>query len=818
MITRNKIKSPLHQLALVLIGLVCFTSCVIDETDHYLPSTSKHIGFSAGKNNSKSATGSRAMLGNNTPTLHLQATEGEQSLDVVTTDGINVRKGTASPTTRGTQTFTTGAWDYRVVAYYYPESGSPMNFFLQHQEGIEINSDSGEYATNYYWPGMGEMEFFAVAPSSISLPTTPTKNPTITYTIPNNVAQQQDVMVAHPAVVDCTEEQPAVGLQFDHLLAAVQFKAGSIFATTINSLSIEGVQGGTITMTYNGTDWNYVASSANVTYPLIYDNGGTPNINTEGITEGAFITGNDNGMTLLVMPQTLDADAKVNVTYTNNITNQPTTREIPLTGHSWEAGKTTTYVLNIDFETFSIELPAPPDADAHYVRVDMDYDLSGINDYVNKLNQHLPAGSKVVIESINAKAYWEEDLSGSTRNGIFLKNYSDLTEMQKQGYFTDELWEVRYSVNSSGNKTYTVGSDDGPELVNANILGTSTLTLANGSVGKISLFLDENNGTKDRIGILEVTVKIRNVADPVSIGVGRFKQLCPSWNSNGLGGERFEDDTAYPYGFSYNRKVIYTDPDLKDKTKWDDFNGWEKLFLILRLIFTGSITNEVLPDMSGADAAVGFVTIEKLQDMDMVKSIILDYGALNDIEHVANTSDDGLANTRALYNFTGNTDIAELEKQLDETLSKWTKTEESASSNPKDYAAYIALTRNRMREFHTYIRGDGADTIRKAILHKVGEPESSGTVNETGADIIEWYLPSHSEAQTLKETGTGSESTPISPLHGTYWSSTSGSDPDPELGSNGFAYSYTYTDNSYTNYNAEQQRTDTLKVRAVRKK
>ena len=817
MITRNKIKSPLYQLALVLIGLVCFTSCVIDDTDDYIYTTSKHIGFSAGKNNSKSTSGSRAMLGDNTPTLHLQATEGEQSLDVVTTDGINVRKGTESPATRGTQTFTTGAWDYRVVAYYYPESGSPMNFFLQHQEGIEINSDSGEYATNYYWPSMGEMEFFAVAPSSIALPTTPAKNPTITYTIPNNVAQQQDIMVAHPAMVDCTEEQPAVGLQFDHLLAAVQFKAGSIFATTINSLTISGVQGGTITMTYNGTDWDYEASSANVTYPLIFDNGGTPNINTEGITEGAYITGNDNGMTLLVMPQTLDADAKVNVTYTNNITNQPTTREIPLTGHSWEAGCTTTYILNIDFESFSIEIPTPPDADAHYVRVDMNYDLSGINDYVNKLNEHLPAGSKVQIESINAKAYWEEDLSGSTRNGIFLKNYDNLTEMQKQGYFTDELWEVRYSVDDDGNKTYTVGNENGPALVNANILGSSTLTLANGSSGKISLFLDENNGTKDRIGILEVTVKIRNVADPVSIGVGRFKQLCPSWNDEEVGVERFEDAESHPFGFSYNRVVKYTNTTAETlENIFTDNNGWNDILGYLYyfyLYITGAIEEDVIPDIEGM--AEGFITTTEYGGF--TKTITINYGALNDIEHLTNMSE-GLANTRALYNFTGNTDIAEFEKQLDSTLDDWPKTEEVAGSNPEDYAAYIALTRNRMREFNTYVSGDGeTEVIRKAILHKVGEPESSGTVNETGADIIEWYLPSVTEAQTLKETGTGSESTPISPLQGTYWSSTAGSNP-PAGNGHGLAYSYSYSNNSYTNYNDQQERTEELKVRAVRKR
>ncbi|MBO5903460.1 MAG: fimbrillin family protein [Tidjanibacter sp.] len=812
--TRNKIKSPLYQLALVLIGLVCFTSCVIDETDNYLPSTSKRIGFSASEVKSKSATGSRAMLSDNTPTLHLQATEGEQSLDVVTTDGINVCKGTASPATRGTQTFTTGAWDYRVVAYFYPESGNPMNFFLRHKEGIVINSDSGEYATDYYWPSMGEMEFFAVAPSSIDLPILPTKTPTISYTITNNIAKQQDVMVAHPAVVDCTEEQPAVGLQFDHLLAAVQFKVGKMLAVRINSLSISGVKGGTINMTYNpNTDsWNYSGGS-NTTYNIITTTYGTPNIDTYGMTEGSYITSNDNGMTMLVMPQSLNG-ATVNISYTEQLTQTTHTISIPLSG-TWEAGKTTTYILNIEAETLQITIPTPPDADAHYVRVDMPYSLKGLDAYL--------AEKGFTISNITARTEWLDfGNSSADKRDIFIK--TSLTEMQSQGYFTDELWEVTYSVGSDGSKRYTVGSEAGPELTNSELLGKSTQQIANDSRGTIYLFLDENNGTTDRIGKLELTATIRGNGSSrtITLATGTFKQLCPSWNSNGLGVERFEDDTAHPYGFSYNRKVIYTNPDLEGKTEWDDFSFLEKLFLILRLLFTGSITNEVLPDMSGADAAVGFVTIEKLQDMDMVKSITLDYGALNDVHNHAGKEYDGLANTTALYNYTGAIDLTGLEPKLDTAMVQDQNWEKNILIENEDdyagyYAAFEALTRNRMRELRTTITtSEGSEIITKTILHKENEGNGIGGINETGADIIEWYLPSIGEAKTLKETGTGSENTPISPLHGTYWSSTSGS--DPESGSNGFAYSYTYTDNSYTNYNAQQDRTSELKVRAVRKR
>lgn len=801
MITRNKIKSPLYQLALVLIGLVCFTSCVIDETDNYLPSTSKRIGFSAGEAKSKSATGSRAMLGDNTPTLHLQATEGEQSLDVVTTDGINVRKGTASPATRGTQTFTTGAWDYRVVAYYYPESGSPMNFFLQHQEGIEINSDSGEYATNYYWPGMGEMEFFAVAPSSIALPTTPAKNPTITYTIPNNVAQQQDVMVAHPAVVDCTEEQPAVGLQFDHLLAAVQFKAGKMLAVRINSLSISGVKGGTINMTYNpSTDsWNYSGGS-NTTYNIITTTDGTPSIDTYGMTEGSYITSNDNGMTMLVMPQSLNG-ATVNISYTEQLTQTTHTISIPLSG-TWEAGKTTTYVLNIEAETLHITIPTPPDADAHYVRVDMPYDLSGLKDFVENKG--------FTLSAVTATAVWlDEGDSSADKRHIGIK--TELTEKQAEGYFTDQEWTT----------TINNGTEVGPKLTNSNLLGNTTTQVENNSSGTFYLFLDENNGTVDRIGKLTLTATISGggTSRPITIASGEFKQLCPSWNNSGLGVERFEESNLYTYGFFYNRSVVYTNTRAEGYLNLD---GWLQAIARFLMWLFGLSSDTALPDID-EDIAPGFVIMDKETDsfgQDIVKSITINYGALNKVDSIAN-SDNGLINTNNLYDFTGNTDITELETQLDDALlSKggWTKVPDD-SANPEYYAAYMALTRNRMREHKTVITVTGQDpqTIVKAILHRENEGNGTNGVNESGAEIIEWYLPSLSEAQTLKETGTGSESTPISPLHGTYWSSTAGDNP-PAGDGHGFAASYSYANNSYTNYNAQQQRTEELKVRAVRKR
>ena len=122
-----------------------------------------------------------------------------------------------------------------------------------------------------------------------------------------------------------------------------------------------------------------------------------------------------------------------------------------------------------------------------------------------------------------------------------------------------------------------------------------------------------------------------------------------------------------------------------------------------------------------------------------------------------------------------------------------------------------------MREYKTVITTkDGSSEVISAILHREGEGGTDNKGNESGSVIVEWYLPSYEEFLTLKETGTGIETTPISPLNGTYWSSTA--TDDPASGTNGYAYSYTYSNNVYSTYKSNQDRTNELKVRAVRKK
>lgn len=722
-------------------------------------------------------------------------------LSMTVVDGIETPKSHL-PATKGAQVSQKEQLTaFDVVSYFYADEAAEDGAFVFE----DIVSDGVNTTKTYYWPSFGEMNFIATYPAGMfgedgikSIADAYGHLQSFSYTIPETVANQQDIMIAVTNDVDCTEGAP-VPLQFKHLLAAVQFKVGDMMLIKINSLSINGVKGGDVTIQYGENGWSY-NSSTTTKYDVIYSTNNEPNFDTSGLPTGSYIAGNDNGLTMFVMPQELGGAQSITINYTELATGEPESKTIKFEGnlaHSWQAGKTTTYVLNIG-TTVDIEIPTPPDADAHYVRVDMPYNFTQL--------------AQKGFKNFKATAYWENDGNNdasSDKQDITLN--TSLSETQIKGFFTDEQRKLEYEVVEGGYKVsgsnVVVSELPEPTFVKS-IIGTHEISLTNNS-GTVYLFLDENNGTKDRNGVLKVTGEIteNGKSTTIIIGMGRFKQLCPSWNNN-IGVERFEDVNEgvvmqYPYGFGYNRKVTYTNS-LATKN-W----GWLDWLRELILMFWGTTAEEILPD--GVNIAEGFVTIRTVTvgGREVVSSVILDYSALNKVSNVANSTD-GLLNTKALYNFTGDTDLNELETTLNANLSSWNPKVDNATTDaqPEDYAAFVALSRNRMYELQTIIHGKDelqrptTTTTYKAILHK----------DAIGNDIIEWYLPSSEEAKVLKETGTGSERTPISILDGEYWSSSAGND------SNAYAHSFTYNNGTFVSVDQQKPRMDKIKVRAVRKK
>lgn len=781
---QNKNIFPSLSSAAALLIATMFASCTKAELEAPVVKQGDEIRFGIEKNGiSKPITKSGSKSDSRVLVDYDPNDPCSLGLSVTVVDGIETPKSHL-PATKGAQVSQKEQLTaFDVVSYFYADEAAEDGAFVFE----DIVSDGVNTTKTYYWPSFGEMNFIATYPAGMfgedgikSIADAYGHLQSFSYTIPETVANQQDIMIAVTNDVDCTEGAP-VPLQFKHLLAAVQFKVGEMQFIKINSLKVTGVYGGEITFTYDSDDNVWTPSvSTTSSYDL-----SSIIMDTSGLVEGDDITSTNSNSIMLVAPQILPAGAQLEVSWTETITGLSYTKTAPLSG-VWEAGKTTVYALNIagtDFGT--VVIPRPDDQDAHYIMLTMSYNMGNI----------LSDGN---IKSVKATAQWKKDENGkdisgnnSDKSGISLKHKKDLTETQKDGYWTDKRLMQTITVSSTSQPQYSEIKEytELDSYGNSGIRGGSYVNISDAE-DYIVLFIEENNGITDRVGELVFTATLKTDVE-IILGKGEFKQLCPSWNDEAkiIGVERIEDSDESPYGFKYNRVVSYSNPGLTDYS-------WSKELrcLINQYNLGLSATENGFISLSTTDVKIFGFTI-----FSYITQVTFNYGALNNVSGVASDSD-GLKNTNALYDFTGNTNVNEMEIKIKEAGWPVVEGSESGEVNiPANYAAYLALVRNRMCELKTTIKSSGGDdrVSYKAILH----------TDSAGNEIIEWYLPSSEEAKTLHETGTA-----ISPLNGEYWSSTAGDD------NNACAHSYTYTNNEFGSINTTKGRMENLKVRAVRKK
>lgn len=171
--------------------------------------------------------------------------------------------------------------------------------------------------------GSEKTTFYAYAPkdfigTSATLYATGTQ---ITYTVPDDVAEQKDLLTAKKEVLRANYRQ-SVPLDFTHALTAVRFKIG--FACDVKSISIQGVYNqGTYTI---GGDWSGQAGTAEYTFEL-----------NRSFAENEYLT--TDVQTLMLIPQTLPTGAKV------VLTTDHSTIEATIAGNEWKPGRRVTYVL-----------------------------------------------------------------------------------------------------------------------------------------------------------------------------------------------------------------------------------------------------------------------------------------------------------------------------------------------------------------------------------------------------------------------------------------------------------------------------------------
>ena len=183
----------------------------------------------------------------------------------------------------------------------------------------EVNNENVSYSTanniwqtsaTHYWPGTSStMNFYAYYPTSISgsIIHNAGSAPTFSYTVPDKVADQIDILASSKTgiVGDSYNQTP---VDFKHIFAAVQFRVGSsgLPSGTISSITISGIKNsGDYTF---GSGWTLNSNAKTFTvFPSTTING----TSGEKITSGTY--------TFLMIPQTF-SNAAITLIYSNGTT------------------------------------------------------------------------------------------------------------------------------------------------------------------------------------------------------------------------------------------------------------------------------------------------------------------------------------------------------------------------------------------------------------------------------------------------------------------------------------------------------------------
>lgn len=256
---------------------------------------------------------------------------------------------TDNPTfTRGTQiTNADGMSSFGVTAFM----GSQK--YMDHVE-IKKFDDSWKPQTDYFWLNGKSLDFYAWYPYNSAegtngIPAGMTLNQedfsSISYTVPQEVSQQEDLMFAVKKDASEPADGNATSLDFKHSLAAVKFVVGDLPAgTKVTSVALKGVKyKGNLAVTADNNGEAQLAWSNLANDTENFTQATTKEVK-ENDTDHAITNENQ---TFFMMPQTLPDNAMVEV-----VVEDEKGMKVTLTGalqdagaavgakNKWEAGNT----------------------------------------------------------------------------------------------------------------------------------------------------------------------------------------------------------------------------------------------------------------------------------------------------------------------------------------------------------------------------------------------------------------------------------------------------------------------------------------------
>ena len=678
-------------MAAVLLSVTLF-SCSSDVPyEHTDYSTTDNICFGI----SDSGNGTRAAAANEAITTDryvLRSSESSDTLCVRAVVSDGIGKAAAKHATRASMQ-TTMYDQFNVVAQLKKSDGNIAPRYYMNEVATKQGVVWQPSSSIYYWPDNGSLRFLAWAPLDAELDESPVK--------PSEDVNKTTIKYTVPADLSKQRDLVAAATGYNASPAggvcapvSLQFKhlCTAVVVKTGATMAPGTIKSVTVTNVRNSGTYDMLRSAWTL------NNATTsytvsPNMATGSTTaEGTKLNADD--ATFMLLPQTLGAESKLEVMFHDNISGRDRLLTASLNGAEWPMGKTVTYRLSITPE-YELEFTSEPQVqDAHYV----------IYPIKIKVDPGLTGGWKLK----------------STSPKVTLRK--NLTELEEVGYWIEE--------------------DRGTQTIEGTESGDIT----------VYAFLEENVTNAERDVVLELSPKGFPSATPAKFTI---RQLCPSWNADGLGCERIEGK-KYQWGFLWgdNMKMVYTVPGWILKKWWVEivltwFNDYGKYITVDRDSWSTSFR----------------VTI----DFNKIPS-----------PNVAKSPTDGKKNSSELYNFNGISDVSALIKRLE----NWGgTTNQTFPLNPTEFAVRAAVMKNK---FNKEVQSAGTETIERPILKD---------------ENLVWYLPAKDEFSTLVDDEY--------PLQGNYWTSTASDISEDDENA------YKYILNSGASL---EKRTTLLNVRAVRKR
>ena len=678
-------------MAAVLLSVTLF-SCSSDVPyEHTDYSTTDNICFGI----SDSGNGTRAAAANEAITTDryvLRSSESSDTLCVRAVVSDGIGKVAAKHATRASMQ-TTMYDQFNVVAQLKKSDGNIAPRYYMNEVATKQGVVWQPSSSIYYWPDNGSLRFLAWAPIDAELDESPVK--------PSEDVNKTTIKYTVPAELSKQRDLVAAATGYNASPAggvcapvSLQFKhlCTAVVVKTGATMAPGTIKSVTVTNVRNSGTYDMLRSAWTLN-DATTSYTVSPNMATGSTTaEGTKLNADD--ATFMLLPQTLGAESKLEVMFHDNISGRDRLLTASLNGAEWPMGKTVTYRLSITPE-YELEFTSEPQVqDAHYV----------IYPIKIKVDPGLTGGWKLK----------------STSPKVTLRK--NLTELEEVGYWIEE--------------------DRGTQTIEGTESGDIT----------VYAFLEENVTNAERDVVLELSPKGFPSATPAKFTI---RQLCPSWNADGLGCERIEGK-KYQWGFLWgdNMKMVYTVPGWILKKWWVEivltwFNDYGKYITVDRDSWSTSFR----------------VTI----DFNKIPS-----------PNVAKSPTDGKKNSSELYNFNGISDVSALIKRLE----NWGgTTNQTFPLNPTEFAVRAAVMKNK---FNKEVQTSAGETIERPILK---------------SENLVWYLPAKEEITAIVDNEY--------PLQGNYWTSTASDISEDDENA------YKYILNSGASL---EKRTTLLNVRAVRKR